>query len=304
MKNSRCNQDRGFSWIQPLYLFSFLLATACDSGPKEVTYEIHGQVVSIYSEKHEVTLKHEEIAGFMPSMTMPISVKDVRILVGIVPGDLVVGTLVVTESESYLSVLEKVGVSDLENPISHTPSGVRLVRTGESVPTVSLVDQDLKERKFNDFYGYPFALTFIYTRCPLPDYCPLMDRNFVAVQSAILDGKRLSADTKLLSITFDPEYDTPEILKGHAAKLGADPAVWSFLTGEQKQIVHLGEQFGITIVREGDNSLDITHSLRTIVVDREGKVAKIIHGNTWAPNSLIELLQKAGDEGESIGSHH
>lgn len=301
MKKSRYNQDRFLSWMQSLFIFAFLLAAACDSGPKEVAYEIRGQVVSIYSEEHEVTLKHEEIAGFMPSMTMPISVKDVRILVGIVPGDLVVGTLVVTERESYLSVLEKVGSSDLENPISHTPSGIRLVRIGESVPAVSLVDQEVTERKFSDFYGHPFALTFIYTRCPLPDYCPLMDRNFVTVQSAILDGERLSPDTKLLSITFDPEYDTPAILKSHAASLGADPAVWSFLTGDQKQILYLGEQFGITIVREGDNPLDIIHSLRTVVVDREGRVAKIIHGNTWTPNSLIEILQNAGSE--SVGAH-
>ena len=296
-------QDRFSAWTRFPLAFACLLATSCDSGPNEIAHEIRGEVISIYSEKNEITLKHEEIEGFMPAMTMPITVKDVRMLVGIVPGDLVVGTLVVTETASYLSTLEKVGSSNPENPISHMPSGVRLVRTGESVPAVALVDQEAKERNLSEFAGRPFALTFIYTRCPLPEYCPLMDRNFVAVQSAILQGERLSRDTKLLSITFDPDYDTPEILKSHAAELGADSKIWSFLTGEREQILHLGEQFGITVVRNRDDSLDITHSLRTVVVDREGRVAKIIRGNTWTPNSLIEILREAGSEGVHEMAH-
>ena len=297
MVESILKQDRFSAWVRFPLGFACFLAASCGSGPNEIAHEIRGEVVSIYSERNEITLKHEEIVGFMPAMTMPISVMDVRILVGIVPGDLVVGTLVVTDTESYLSTLEKVGSSNPESPISHTPSGVRLVRTGESAPAVALVDQEAQARNLSDLTGRPFALTFIYTRCPLPEYCPLMDRNFVAVQSAILQGERLSRDTKLLSISFDPDHDTPEILKSHAAKLGADSKIWSFLTGEREQILHLGEQFGITVVRDSADSLDITHSLRTVVVDREGRVAKIIRGNTWTPDSLIDILRQAGSEG-------
>ncbi len=288
-----------------ILLFGILMGS-CRKAPESISYPIRGQVISLYSENNEITLKHEEIEGFMPAMTMPIKVRDVRILVGLVPGDLVEGTLVVTRMESYLSELEKVGFDQLESAITHMPSGVRLVRKGETVPDISLIDQNGRERNLSDFRGKPLALTFIYTRCPLPNFCPLMDRNFVRVQAAIHEGTRLSRDTQLLSLTFDPDYDTPEVLRKHGEALGADQSIWNFVTGERREIIHFGEQFGITVVPGKDDSVDITHSLRTVVVDEKGNLVKIYRGNEWTPEGLIEELGKVspgrpGNEGQRKG---
>ena len=278
-----------------ILLLSILIGS-CARAPESISYPIRGQVITLYSENNEITLKHEEIEGFMPAMTMPIKVRDVRILVGLVPGDLVEGTLVVTRVESYLSRLEKVGFDELESAITHMPSGVRLVRVGETVPDISLIDQNGRERNLSEFRGKPLALTFIYTRCPLPNFCPLMDRNFARIQAAIHEGTRLSGETQLLSLTFDPDYDTPEVLRKHGEALGADPSIWNFVTGERREIIHFGEQFGITVVPGKDDSVDITHSLRTVVIDREGNLVKIFRGNEWTPEGLIEELGRESNE--------
>lgn len=279
-----------------ILLFGILMGS-CARAPESISYPIRGQVISLYSENNEITLKHEEIEGFMPAMTMPIKVRDVRILVGLVPGDLVEGTLVVTKKESYLSTLEKVGFVELESAMTHMPSGVRLVRKGETVPDISLIDQNGRERNLSDFRGRPMALTFMYTRCPLPNFCPLMDRNFVRVQAAIHEGTRLSRDVQLISLTFDPDYDTPQVLRKHGEALGADPSIWSFVTGERREIIHFGEQFGITVVPGKDGSVEITHSLRTVVIDREGNLVKVFRGNEWTPDGLIEELARVSNPG-------
>ena len=264
----------------------------CRPAQDEKRYEIRGEVISIYSINNEITIRHEEIPGFMPAMTMPFKVKDVRMLEGLMPGDRVSGRFVVAIHESYLTSLAREGSVGADVPEIVLPSGVRLIRKGDPVPEVAFLDENNVPRKLSDFLGSPLALTFIYTRCPIPNFCPLMDRNFAEVQAAIKEGMRLDRDTRLLSITFDPEYDTPEVLRRHAVKLGADARIWRFLTGEKEAIVHFGEQFGITIVRDVEGMSEITHSLRTVVVDRKGKVARNLRGNEWIPDELIEELGK------------
>ncbi len=264
--------------------------TGCRPAQDEQRYEIRGEVISIYSLNNEITIKHEEIPGFMPAMTMPFKVRDVRMLEGLKPGDLVSGTFVVATNGSYLSSLGSEGSGRSDLPDIELPSGVRLIRKGDQVPDMAFLDENNEPRKLSDFLGKPVALTFIYTRCPVPNFCPLMDQNFAEVQATIKKGVRLKRDCRLLSITFDPDYDTPEVLRRHAQKREADPNIWRFLTGESEAIVRFGEQFGITVVRDGEGAPEITHSLRTVVLDREGKVTKNIRGNEWTPDQLIEEL--------------
>ncbi len=264
----------------------------CLQAPDEKHYEIKGEVISIYSLNNEITIRHEEIPGFMPAMTMPFKVKNVRILEGLIPGDRVRGTFVVAAHESYLTDLTREGSDGADLPAIVLPNGVRLIQKGDTIPEIAFLDDNNRQTKLSDFLGSPLALTFIYTRCPIPNFCPLMDRNFIKVQAAIKEGVQLSRDTQLLSITFDPEHDTVEVLRRHSAKLGADVKIWRFLTGDKEAITHLGEQLGITIVRDSMGTSEITHSLRTIVVDREGKVARNFRGNDWTPDELIKELSK------------
>jgi protein SCO1/2 len=141
------------------------------------------------------------------------------------------------------------------------------------------------------FKGSVLAITFIYTRCPMPTFCPLMDRHFVTVQEAVKKTPSLST-VKLLSVSFDPLTDTPAVLKAHAASLKADPAVWSFLTGDRDEVDQFASRFGVAITREMNEQRDITHNLRTAIVDRNGTFVKAFTGNEWSPTELIADLER------------
>src|SRR5205823_5879936 len=154
------------------------------------TFTLQGQVLSLEPAHKQLTIKHEEIKGFMPAMTMPYEVRDEKLLTGLAAGDLVNATLVVVSNGAYLSTITKVGTAPLEKPPAETPnptasSGFELIKPGEVVPDAAFVDQDGKARRFAGFKGSPLVITFIYTKCPLPTFCPLMDRHFVALQKPL-----------------------------------------------------------------------------------------------------------------------
>src|SRR5262245_45966443 len=166
-------------------------AIACSScspaRPQQRAYPLQGQVVSVTPNHQEAIIKHEEIKGFMPAMTMPYKVKEPGLLEHIAPGDLINATLVVESSDAYLTRLAKVGEAPLEQPPTDAPapkasSGFELIRPGDSVPDGKFVDQDGRKRTFASFKGSPVVLTFIYTKCPLPTFCPMMDRHFATIQ--------------------------------------------------------------------------------------------------------------------------
>ena len=148
-----------------------------------------------------------------------------------------------------------------------------------------------KPMPWSSFKGHRVALTFIYTRCPLPDYCPLMERNFAMVQQALKATPAL-ADVRLLMVTMDPEFDTPAILKPHALDLGADPAVWTFATGTPAEVKRFAEQFGIHYETDPTNKWQVIHNLRTAVIDSTGRVVKTESGNFWMPADLVADLEK------------
>lgn len=253
-------------------------------------YELRGQVLSIQLDRSEVTLRHEDIPGFMPAMTMPFRAKDRGRLAGLQPGDLVRGTLVVLEDDAYLEGLERTGHAALPAPAPVVPEpGVSALKPGEPVPDEAFVDQDGRKVRLSSFAGSALVVTFIYTRCPLPDYCPRMDRQFAAIQAAIASG-RVPTRVKLISVSFDPAFDTPAVLKEHAAKVGADTAIWSFLTGDLKAVDEFGARFGLSVLRAEKDPADITHNLRTAVIDARGRLVKIYDGNKWTPAEIVADL--------------
>ena len=265
------------------------LLVACNRQPPARQYELRGQIVGIEPARNEVLIKHENITGFMPAMTMPFTVRDAALLSGKEPGDLVTATLVVGETSAHLSSLTRTGHAKLDAPpvVSDAP---RILMPGEQVADALLVDQQEKARPFSSFRGHRVALTFTYTRCPLPDFCPLMDRHFAAVQKSI-QGAADMADVRLVTVTVDPEFDTPAVLGRHAARLKADPAIWSFVTAEPKAAAQFAQQFGIYTEKDLGTGANLTHNLRTAVIDASGRMVKVHSGNDWTPADLVADLK-------------
>lgn len=270
-----------------------LTAAACSSASDQRTYTVQGQVLAIAPDHQQATVKHEEIKGFMMAMTMPYKVKDPQVLDGIAPGDLINATLVVSANDAFLSEVKKVGEAPLENAAAATPtasSGFELLKAGDPAPDANFVDQNGKKRPFSGFKGSPLAITFMYTKCPLPDFCPLMDRNFAAVQQTLNADPALKK-AHLVSISFDPVTDTPAVLKKHASELQVDPARWTFLTGDRDEIDKFASRFGMMIARSESDPINITHSLRTAIVDADGKLVKVYTGPDWKPEQVVADLK-------------
>jgi protein SCO1/2 len=152
------------------------------------------------------------------------------------------------------------------------------------------VDQEGRKRTFNAFKGSPVVMTFIYTRCPLPTFCPLMDRHFVTLQKTLKEDSALK-NVRLVTVSFDPITDTPAVLKRHAKSLNADLTRWTFLTGDRDDVDQFASRFGVSIARSMSSQLDITHNLRTALIDADGKLVKVYTGNDWSPDQIIADLK-------------
>jgi protein SCO1/2 len=170
---------------------------------------------------------------------------------------------------------------------------MNILNPGEAVPDTQLIDEAGRPRRLSDWRGKVLAVTFTYTRCPLPDFCPRMDENFKKVQTSVLADAGLRDRVALLSVSFDPAFDTPAVLEAHARHAGADPRVWQFATGHQQDIDGFASRFGVSILREPSNPADITHNLRTAVIDSSGRLQTILNGTDWAPAELLAALRHA-----------
>jgi len=273
---------------------ALLVAAGCgrQAGPPPKQYQLKGQILSIKPEQQEVLVKHEDIPGFMPAMTMPYKVKSPALLEGRQPGDLITATLEVGELEANLTAMTRTGSAPIEDPSAGPAiTASDFLDPGETVPDTRLIDQDKKQTSLSSLRGHRVALTFIYTRCPLPDFCPLMDKNFQQVQAAVKKAPEL-ADVHLVSVTLDPEFDTPAVLKRYAQGLEADPAVWHFVTGDRGEFASFGKSFGVT-AEAGTPDSALVHNLRTAVIDPDGRLVKAYSGNMWTPAELIADLKAA-----------
>jgi protein SCO1/2 len=277
-----------------LLIAGLVVAAACSREPEARTYELTGQVLAVRPETREILVKHEDIPGFMPAMTMPYAVKDVALIRERVPGDLITATLTVEPTLAHLSAITRTGSAPLPADARTTippAAGIELLRPGAAVPDTALIDQDEKAIALTDFAGSAAAITFIYTRCPLPQYCPLLDRRFAEVQALVAKDAALAGKVRLLSVSFDPGFDRAPVLRNHARKVGADPSVWRFATAAEENVDRFAARFGINVIREQDGT--ITHNLRTAVIDRSGRVTAILDNNAWTAEDLVRELQAA-----------
>lgn len=277
-----------------LTLLLVLGTAACNAAePAVKSYTLTGQILAVHPERQSLTIKHQDIPGYMPGMTMTFTARDAAMVAGREPGEMVKATLEVGETSSRLTVIEVTG----KEPITALPAEIALaqglVLQGDPLPPVTLVDQDGRERSLTEWRGAPLAITFTYTRCPLPEFCPRIDRQFAAAANAIEADPSLRGRAKLVTISFDPEFDTPAVMKAHARTLGADERVWTFATGTREQIELFAARFGVAVTREGATAADIMHNLRTIVVGPDGTVRAMHSGSDWAVARLIDDLRAA-----------
>ena len=255
-------------------------------------YQLNGQIVAVDPARQELTIKHQDIPGFMPAMTMAYKVWEPRLMASREPGELVTATLVINGTEAHLRDVARTGFSPVVEAHPATPV-MDLLDPGEAIRDVTLVDETGTRQRPEDWRGRVLAVTFIYTRCPLPNFCPVMDRHFRAIQEQVRADPALRGGVLLLSVSFDPEHDQPAVLTQHAARLGADPAVWHFLTGSREDVETFAAQFGVSVMRDRAVPDEIAHNLRTAIIDGEGKLITSLSGSEWAPADLVAEIRRA-----------
>ena len=276
---------------------TLLLATlaSCSPAPPPVTakrYPIAGQLLGVQLDTGQVLLKHGDVEGYMGAMTMPFPVEDRVSMRERRPGDLVKATLVVEPGRYYLEGLQFLGTAPLPAAATGRPvaEGVHILGPGDAVPATSLTDHTGAPLSLADWAGSAAVVTFIYTRCPLPDFCPLMDRRFAAVQQAAAAAPALMGRVRLLSVSFDPDVDTTPVLAEHAKRVGAGPA-WRFATAPAAVVDRFAAEFGVNVIREADHT--ITHNLRTAVLGPDGRVVATYSGTDWTTDTLVADLSHA-----------
>ena len=268
-------------------LLAALGAAACSGDANRREYKLQGQILAVNPGHTEATIKHEEIPGFMAAMTMPYKARDPQQFAALKPGDLIDATLVIVSNDGYLENVRRVGEAPLEKPTTApASSGFELLKEGEPIPNTKFIDQDGKPVTFEAFRGSAVIATFIYTSCPMPTFCPLMDRHFAAIQERVQKQHR-GLNLRLVSVSFDPAVDTPPVLKKHAAAMNADPRIWTFLTGDRDEVDKFAMRFGVALTRNLNDPKDIAHNLRTAIIDRQGNLVKTYSGNEWTPEQVL-----------------
>lgn len=276
---------------------ALFLTVACQpraTGPEQ-RYPIKGQVVSVDKRGSTVSVAHEDIPGFMEAMTMPFDLKDRRLLDQLAEGDRIQATLVVAGLRSWLEDVVVTRETIDPSSVGKAQAWVE-PKPGDEVPDFKLIDQNGKRFGFHRYHGRVVVLTFIYTRCPLPDYCPLMTDNFAQIEKELKSPSESNLMTQLLSITVDPEYDTPKVLREYAGAHSTGSGQWDFATGTKDDIKQVATYFGMQYWPEADQ---IVHGLRTAIVGADGKLVKLYRGNEWKPDEIVSEIRTASVRYES-----
>ena len=267
-------------------------APATDAAVTNQTYSVHGVVQAIPPDHRHATIKHEKIPGYMAAMTMDFSVRDTNALTGIAPGDEIAFTLVVTTNDDWIENIQRTGKAGVT-----APAGWHLAESdltvGDTLPDYEFLSESGRPVRFSDFRGRAVAFTFFFTSCPLPEYCPRMNRNFSEARKILTDGTNAPANWEMLSISFDSSFDTPQILSGYAKFYrGDDTNHWLFVVASTNTLASLGPKVDLNFWRENGS---ISHNLRTVVMDGAGKITKQFDGNDWTPQQLADAIRAAAE---------
>lgn len=264
--------------------------------PPQRKFTVRGIVKNVDPAEGKISIQHDEIPNYMPAMTMPFNVRDAAELEGLQVGDTISFVLHVTEDESWINHIKKQEPTAQSTPAAR-PS-VRLIRNvepleeGDAMPDYRFTNQLGQAVSLSDLKGQALGLTFIFTRCPIPDFCPLMSKNFAAAHEQLLKSPQNGTNWHLFSISFDPHFDTPEVLRNYAQRYANSPTPdrWSFVTGAMIDIDAITEQFNLPVMKAGENW---DHKLRTVVIDANGRIQKILIGNQWKPEEFAAEMERA-----------
>jgi protein SCO1/2 len=263
-----------------LWLFS-----ACSHPPAAKRYELQGQVVAVDPAAHTLTIAHQDVPGLMKGMTMPFTVSKANdwVFRAIASGDQIQATLVLSDHAE----LQDISFTKVSDSAADGTTSLHLPQPGQPVPNFALVNQNGGRIHLQQFRGKPLLLTFIYTQCPFPDYCLRMSSNFSAIMQQLHNDPEVFDKTQLLSISIDPQADTPSVLRSYGERYVAqtDPKFqhWQFATGSAEEVRTAAEFFGL-VYNQKDGQ--IVHSLSTVLIGKDGKVLKVYSGNGWKPEDV------------------
>jgi protein SCO1/2 len=255
-------------------------------------YPVTGIVLEVDLPHRSFVASCGAIPGYMEAMAMPYSVLDSRQLSDLKPGAYVDFTLVVEKKRSYAEGIRihHYEASEREPLLARRLNLLQAprstVKPGDAVPDFTLTDQAGRRVALSQLAGKVVALTFIYTSCPLPDYCFRLSNNLGQLNQRF--ASRMGRDLVLLSISFDPVHDQPNVLAKYASTWKADPESWHFLTGPLDVVKTVSRQFGLNFWP--DESY-ITHTLHTLVIDRRGRMAADFEGNQFTARQLGDYVE-------------
>jgi len=260
----------------------------------ERIFQVEGIVKAIRPSRKEIEIKHQAIPGYMPAMTMPFDVKDTNELTGLKPEQPISFRLTVTDTDGWIDNIRKLG------PIAEAPvevSSPQLVRAvdplkvGDPLPEYRLTNQFGHTITTTQFKGQALAITFLFTRCPFPTFCPRLANDFAETQEKLLTLPAGPTNWQLLTISFDPQFDRPAVLKAYAEAHHYDSKHSTFATGDLGDISALGDLFGLAFWHDSTGS--ITHNMRTAVIDANGRLQKVFEGKDWTSAELAAEIVKA-----------
>lgn len=259
------------------------------------TYNLRGKVVSTNAQTGEVTLDHEAIPGFMAAMTMAYKLKDPSILSELHPGDRITADLLVSENPDADVFLDHIVVVSQARADYKPAAQYHVPAPGDAVPDFKLTNQDGKPIHLAQYNGKALLVTFIYTRCPLPNFCPRVTRNFAAIEEQLAANHALYAKTHLLCISFDPDNDSPARLRAYGVTyMGGDDKAnfkhWEFAVAGKQNLAALAQFFNVGITNEADST--ISHTLSTTLIGPDGKVVRFYPGNEWTSEQITSDLRQ------------
>jgi protein SCO1 len=262
------------------------------------TFPIRGKIVSVDSAHGSVELDHEAVPGFMDAMVMTYKLKDPSVVSELHPGDRITATLLARKTpDGYTdAMLDQIVITAQARPDYKPPVSYHVPSAGDAVPDFKLINQDGRTIHLGQFKGRVLLLTFIYTRCPLADYCPRMSHNFAEIDKALQGDPKLYAKTHLLSISFDPKYDTPAVLKRYGEAYASQDAGerfehWDFAAALPNEMASLTEFFDVGVT-PGDSGT-LTHSLSTVLIGKDGRVMSWYPTNDWQPADVLSAMKSA-----------
>lgn len=261
-------------------------------------YPLKGKVVSVDRAAKRAKIDHEKIEGFMEAMTMDFPIHADWVWDDLKPGAEIRAEMVVDNTAKDPYYLENIGIVAAANPNGGDPPiNEKFAQIGQSVPDFTLTNQDGKRIAIKDFKGKALAITFIYAQCPLPAYCIKMSTSFSDLAKILNADAELKDKITLLSISFDPERDTPAKLRsyglGYMGQGAAELGVWQLAVGKDAEVRKIADFFGLRYEVDQNDKTQINHSLRTAVIGPDGKVTKIFPGNEWTVADLKNELEMA-----------